>query len=90
MRRVYVKIYGKVQGVGFRYSTSWVARKLGVKGWIRNCEDGSVEAVFEGEDDKIEKILEWCKKGPPLARVEKIEVKEEPYKGEFKNFFIRM
>jgi len=89
MKRIHVKIFGKVQGVGFRFSTKMMAKTLGIKGWIRNCEDGSVEAVFEGKESSVEKILEWCKRGPPLARVDGVEVKEEKYEGEFRNFEIR-
>ncbi len=89
MKRIHVKIFGKVQGVGFRVSTKMMAKTLGIKGWIRNCEDGSVEAVFEGKESSVEKILEWCKRGPPLARVDGVEVKEEKYKGDFRNFEIR-
>ena len=88
MKRVKVKIFGKVQGVFFRYNTKKMAEMLGVKGWVRNCEDGSVEAVFEGEDEKVDELVRWCRKGPSLARVEKIEVKDEKLKGEFKDFRI--
>jgi len=88
MKRVKVKIFGKVQGVFFRYNTKKMAEMLGVKGWVRNCEDGSVEAVFEGEDEKVDELVRWCRKGPSLARVEKIEVKDEKFKGEFKDFRI--
>ncbi len=88
MRRVRVKIYGRVQGVFFRANTKRLADEVGVKGWIRNCEDGTVEAVFEGEDKAVEKMIKWCHKGPPLARVEKVKVNEEKFKGEFKDFRI--
>ena len=88
MKRVKVKIFGKVQGVFFRYNTKKMAEMLGVKGWVRNCEDGSVEAVFEGEDEKVDELVRWCRKGPSLARIEKIEVKDEKFKGEFKDFRI--
>jgi acylphosphatase len=87
-RRVHVLIFGKVQGVSFRYHTYELAKKLGITGWVRNTSDGKVEAVFEGDGNKIEKILEFCKRGPSLARVEKVEVKEEKFKGEFKDFKI--
>jgi acylphosphatase len=87
-RRVHVLIFGKVQGVSFRYHTYELAKKLGITGWVRNTSDGKVEAVFEGDRDKIEKVLEFCKRGPSLARVEKVEVKEEKFKGEFKDFKI--
>ncbi len=88
MKRARVKIFGRVQGVFFRYNTRKIAERLGVKGWIRNCEDGSVEAVFEGEDKAVDKIIKWCHKGPSLAKVEKVDVEEEIYRGEFKDFRI--
>lgn len=88
--RVRVFVSGIVQGVFFRVETERTARESGnVTGWIRNTEDGGVEAVFEGEKENIEKMIAWMKKGPPLARVEKIDVIRENYKGEFKNFDIR-
>lgn len=87
--RVKVLVYGLVQGVFFRQSTKEEAEKLKLKGWVKNREDGGVEAIFEGEREKIEKMLEWMKKGPPLARVEKVNVFWEEFKGEFKNFEIK-
>ncbi len=80
--------HGRVQGVFFRASTVEVARKLGLKGWVRNNPDGTVEAVLEGEEDKVERMLKWCREGPPLAHVTKLEVFEEPYTGEFTDFTI--
>ncbi|HEC77388.1 MAG TPA: acylphosphatase [Thermoplasmatales archaeon] len=82
MKRASVKIYGRVQGVWFRANTKEMAEKIGVVGWVCNMPDGSVEAVFEGEDEKVEKMIEWCRHGPPLARVDGIEVKYEKPKGE--------
>ena len=82
MKRAHVRIYGKVQGVWFRAHTKEMAEKLDIKGWVRNVPDGSVEAVFEGDDEKVEKIIEWCHRGPPLARVERVEVEYEEPKGE--------
>jgi len=79
-----VRIYGKVQGVWFRAHTKDIADKLGIKGWVRNVPDGSVEAVFEGDDESVEKIIEWCHRGPPLARVERVEVEYEEPRGEEK------
>jgi acylphosphatase len=84
--RVRMFVSGRVQGVFFRSETRNRAKELGITGWVRNLEDGRVEAVFEGEKDKIEKIIEWVKRGPILARVEKVEVIFEKYKGEFKAF----
>ena len=87
--RCHVLVSGRVQGVFFRQNTRERARALGLKGWVRNTEDGKVEAVFEGEREKIEKILEWMKVGPILARVENLEIKWEDFKNEFKDFEIR-
>jgi acylphosphatase len=87
--RAHVLVYGRVQGVFFRQNTQKLAQKLGLAGWVKNREDGGVEAVFEGEKEKVEKMIEWMKKGPPLARVEKVNVFWEEFKGDFKNFEIR-
>ncbi len=89
MKRVRVFISGKVQGVYFRAYTQEEAKKLGVKGWVKNLPDGRVEAVFEGEDEAVEKMIKWCYKGSPLSKVDKVEVIEESYQGEFQNFSIR-
>ncbi len=83
-----VKVFGRVQGVFFRLNTKRLADKLGVKGWVRNCEDGTVEAVFEGEKEQVEKIVKWCHRGPVAARVDKVEVIDEEFKNEFKSFEI--
>jgi acylphosphatase len=87
--RAHVLVYGRVQGVFFRQNTQKLAQKLGLAGWVKNREDGGVEAVFEGEKEKVEKMIEWMKKGPPLAWVEKVNVFWEEFKGEFKNFEIK-
>ncbi len=85
---VHVKIYGNVQGVGFRNFVKNLATKLNLKGWVKNSHDGSVEAIFEGKEQEIKKILEYCKKGPSLAKVIRVEVSDEKLKG-FNNFEIR-
>lgn len=87
--RAHVFVSGKVQGVFFRSSTRDKALELGIAGWVRNLGDGRVEAVFEGEQENIEKMVEWCRSGPPYAQVEKVEIVPEDYKGEFKGFAIR-
>ena len=74
-RRVLVS--GAVQGVFFRQSTRELARELNLSGWVRNLLDGGVEAVFQGEPDAVERMLAWCHHGPPLARVDEIQVIEE-------------
>ncbi len=86
--RVHVFISGLVQGVFFRWNTKRNADKLQLSGWVRNLPDGRVEAIFEGERENVEKMIEWCKKGPSGAIVEKVEIVYENYKGEFKGFKI--
>ncbi|MEM5812671.1 MAG: acylphosphatase, partial [Candidatus Aenigmatarchaeota archaeon] len=74
---VRVFVSGIVQGVFYRSWTEQTARGLGISGWVRNLPDGRVEAVFEGEKSKIERMIGLCRKGPPRARVDKVEVKKE-------------
>jgi acylphosphatase len=81
-------VSGRVQGVFFRDFTRSCAYELGLKGWVRNLMDGRVEVVAEGEKDSIQKLLERLKRGPAFARVEKVDVDWEDYKGEFRDFRI--
>jgi acylphosphatase len=86
---VHVIISGRVQGVWFRVSVKQKAEKLGITGWVRNLSDGTVEAVFQGEDNSIKEILEWCNHGPPFAKVDRVMKNyQDPIKS-FDNFFIR-
>ena len=87
MRRIHVSIYGRVQGVFFRYNTKKIADKLGLKGWVRNTGD-SVEVVAEGSDVSVERLIEWCRKGPIGSRVDRVEIKEDKYRKEFREFSI--
>ena len=87
--RAQVYVRGLVQGLGFRYETWKHANRFGVTGWIRNLSDGCVEAVFEGEREKIERIIEFCRKGPPGAEIQSIEVKWELFRGEFDRFLVK-
>lgn len=93
MKRVHVIVSGFVQGVGFRHETRRMANTFGLTGWVRNTEDGKVEAVFAGAKDKLDEIIAWCHKGPYLAEVERVDVawEEAPPKGggEFSSFEIR-
>ncbi len=82
-------IKGRVQGVLFRYVTRDEANLRGVKGWVRNLADGRVEAVFEGEKEKVDEMIEFCHYGPPAAKVSSVKVIWEDYTGEFKGFSIR-
>mgnify|MGYP000104627066 CR=1 FL=1 len=86
--RAHVFTSGLVQGVFFRWETRKNALKNNVKGWVRNLRDGRVEAVFEGEKEDVEKMIKFCERGPPGAKVEKVEVKWEDYKGEYESFEI--
>jgi acylphosphatase len=87
--RAHLFISGYVQGVFFRSETSAKAEQHKVKGWIRNLDDGRVEAIFEGEQQDVNQIIEFCKHGSRRARVTNIEVSWEPYTGEFQDFQIR-
>lgn len=75
--RAHVFVSGTVQGVYFRANTRETARNKGVDGWVKNLEDGRVEAVFEGEPDAVEEMVEWCRTGSPAATVEDVEVEYE-------------
>ena len=70
---VEVRILGRVQGVWYRDTTRREAERLGVRGWVRNCPDGSVEAHFEGGADAVDALLSACREGPPGARVESLD-----------------
>ena len=83
MKRMRVLVSGTVQGVWFRESTRRHAESLGVAGWVRNLPDGRVEAVFEGEDQGVEAMVDWCRKGPAGAQVEGVEARAEAPTGEF-------
>ncbi len=79
MTRARVQVRGRVQGVFFRAEARARAESLGVAGWIRNLPDGGVEAAFEGEDDRVDSMVEWCRRGPAGAEVEAVDVElEEP------------
>jgi len=87
--RVHAIISGRVQGVFFRMETKRVADSCEVLGWVRNKIDGTVEAIFEGNEENVNSILEWCRNGPRLADVEKVYVTLEDYKGEYYEFELR-
>ncbi len=77
MKRVHLLISGRVQGVCYRMYACEQADRLGVKGWVRNLPDGRVEAVAEGSDEMVDAFVEWCRRGPPHARVTNVVVTEE-------------
>jgi acylphosphatase len=76
-----VIVHGKVQGVFFRDSTEKEANARGVAGWVTNRDDGTVEAVFEGEPDAVEELVRFCSEGPSRADVDRVDVEEEEPEG---------
>lgn len=86
--RAHVIISGRVQGVFFRAHTRDFAEKFGVRGWVKNRPDGKVEALFEGDDEDVKAIIDWCRDGPPGAGVSDVDVRWDDYKGELKGFEI--
>ena len=89
MERAHVFVSGKVQGVYYRATTRDEARERGVTGWVKNLDDGRVEAVFEGERDDVQEMVDWCHEGSPAARVDDVEVEWQDATGEFDGFGIR-
>lgn len=87
--RAHVLVNGRVQGVFFRVETMREARRKGVHGWIHNLPDDRVEAVFEGEEESVRKLIEFCRNGPLGAKVTGVDVSWEEYSGEFGEFQIR-
>jgi acylphosphatase len=86
--RAHVMISGRVQGVFYRSDTRDAALRIGVAGWVRNTRDGRVEAVFEGDRADVEEMVQWCRSGPPNARVENVATDYQEYRGEFESFSI--
>lgn len=86
--RAHVLVEGRVQGVYYRSYTLDAARALGVTGWVRNRRDGRVEAVFEGDEEAVRKMVQWCWKGSPSSRVTNVEVNWEKPTGEFEDFSV--
>jgi len=80
--RAHVFVTGTVQGVYYRASTRDAARERDVDGWVRNLDDGRVEAVFEGPESRVEELIEWCHSGSPAASVQDVAVDYEEPEGE--------
>ncbi len=81
MIRKRVVVFGDVQGVSFRYACRAEAARRQVAGWVRNLPDGTVEAVFEGESEAVDRLVAWTGHGPPAARVQRLKVIEEDAEG---------
>ncbi len=89
MVRANVIVTGLVQGVFYRANTVEIAQSFTLTGWIKNNPNGSVEAIFEGDERSIMDMIEWCGKGPSSARVENVNVTWNEYKNEFSDFTVR-
>jgi acylphosphatase len=86
--QVHVVISGRVQGVWYRASTRQKAEELGLTGWVKNTADGNVEAVFEGDESTVHKMIAWCRVGPPLAKVADVKIIQKRVDEEFTGFAV--
>jgi len=89
LARLHLVVSGRVQGVGYRFCAAEEARRLGLRGWVRNLPDGRVEAEAEGERTALEALLAWCRRGPPAAVVEAVTASWREAGGELGPFEIR-
>jgi len=89
MQRVHLTIKGFVQGVFFRGSVGQLARRLKITGIVTNLGNGNVEVIAEGNNEALEELMDFCRKGPPGAKVEEIEIQYEKAKNEFNEFYVR-
>lgn len=87
-RSLSINVYGRVQGVGFRFYTNRMAKELNLDGFVRNMPDGSVYIEAEGSNDNIQQFMEWIKEGPSWARVDYVNIQEIPYQ-EYSGFLIK-
>lgn len=85
-QRIRIFVKGKVQGVFFRQALKVMAKKNNVFGWVKNLKDGRVEAILEGDEEKVNRLIEWSHGGPANARVEDVEIRNEKFIGEFSKF----
>lgn len=88
LARAHIRVKGLVQGVFFRDSTRREAAEHGVSGWVRNCPDGTVEAVLEGPQQAVEEMTRWAAIGPPAATVEEVNIEWEQYSGRYSDFSV--
>ncbi len=89
MKRAHIYVEGRVQGVGFRANTRRTANRLGLTGWVRNLRDGRVEIIAEGDDNMIDRLIQWCHRGTTMAHVTNVTVEKEDPTGEFNLFRTR-
>jgi acylphosphatase len=86
--RAHAYVSGRVQGVFFRNTVADLAGSLGVVGWVRNLSDGRLEALLEGDKANVDKVVEFCRRGPPGAYVRQLDIHWEEWRGEFTDFKI--
>jgi acylphosphatase len=86
--RATILVTGRVQGVFYRSSAFQEAQRLSLLGFVQNLPDGAIEAVVEGPESSVEQFIAWCRVGPPLARIDEVDVRRSPPKGEFRTFMI--
>lgn len=86
--RAHIIVSGLVQGVYYRVSTKQEALTIGITGWVKNRPDGTVEAMLEGEKQRVAQLIDWCRQGPPDAQVSSVQVDWENFKGEYQDFRI--
>ena len=89
MKTVFIKVYGKVQGVFFRQTTIAKAKKLSITGYTLNARDGTVEIMAQGTPQNIDELITWCHRGPERARVDKVDVQVVEEKISFRSFELR-
>ena len=89
MKRIHLIVHGDVQGVFYRDNTRKKASELGLRGYVKNLPDGTVEIVAEGSEDTINELIEFCRNNPGYSNVDKVEVKEEKVTDEFRDFGFR-
>ncbi|MFQ3619666.1 MAG: acylphosphatase [Spirochaetales bacterium] len=87
-KAVRLRVFGRVQGVGFRYWTCRLAQRLGVTGWVRNERDGSVSVEAEGPEDTVDRLVKSVRQGPPGARVDRVEITSLTPKGVYRDFTV--
>jgi acylphosphatase len=88
-KAVHVIVSGRVQGVCFRMETMRAAAQMNVAGWVKNRRDGTVEGVFEGAAENVDALVNWCKRGPRMASVSEVAVRDVDYTGKYAEFCIR-
>lgn len=89
MIRAHITVEGRVQGVGYRANTRRMANQLKLKGWVRNLRDGRVEIIVEGEEEMVDRLIQWCHRGPTSAYVRNVSVEISKPRREFDRFRVK-